>query len=183
MIKPTTNQPHISRRQALCIGVAGVATAADVPFSGGLLEHEVRDPSDARAGRGRNCEYRLGLFTRRVRYDWTVNASKHAIWSLTRCTSLDYAAQHIRVNMVSPGAYDTPMLERALQGFGTTKEATAAEIPIRRVTSADEIARIVLYLSSDDATKTFHRAYLASNTSSTLTLKPLRRSDAARVPR
>lgn len=80
------------------------------------------------------------------------NASKHAIWSLTRCASLDYAAQNIRVNMVSPGACDTPMLERALRGFGVTQDEIARTIPIRRITTAEEIARIVMYLASDDAT-------------------------------
>jgi len=79
------------------------------------------------------------------------NASKHAIWSLTRCAALEYAAQNIRVNMVSPGACDTPMLDRALQDFGVTKEEVAETISIGRITTPEEIARIVLFLSSDDA--------------------------------
>lgn len=79
------------------------------------------------------------------------NASKHAVWSLTRVASLDYAPQNIRVNMVSPGACDTPMLERALAGFGTTMEEIASTIPIGRITTPEEIARIVMFLSSDDA--------------------------------
>lgn len=79
------------------------------------------------------------------------NASKHAIWSLTRCAALDYGMQNIRVNMVSPGGVDTPMLERALEGFGMTMEEAAALVPIGRISTPDEIARVVMFLSSDDA--------------------------------
>jgi NAD(P)-dependent dehydrogenase (short-subunit alcohol dehydrogenase family) len=79
------------------------------------------------------------------------NASKHAVWSLTRVAALEYAPQNIRVNMVSPGAAATPMLERALVGFKTTPEAVAQTIPIRRISTTEEIARIVMFLASDDA--------------------------------
>ncbi len=79
------------------------------------------------------------------------NASKHAIWSLTRCAALEYAAQNIRVNMVSPGACDTAMLDRALQDFGVTKEEVAQTISVQRITTPEEIARIVMFLSSDEA--------------------------------
>jgi NAD(P)-dependent dehydrogenase (short-subunit alcohol dehydrogenase family) len=79
------------------------------------------------------------------------NASKHAVWSLTRVASLEYAPHNIRVNMVSPGAAATPMLERALIGFKTTPEAVAQTIPIRRTSTTEEIARVVMFLASDDA--------------------------------
>jgi NAD(P)-dependent dehydrogenase (short-subunit alcohol dehydrogenase family) len=79
------------------------------------------------------------------------NASKHAIWSLTRVASLEYAPHNIRVNMVSPGAAATAMLDRALVGFGVTPEALSQTIPIRRISTTEEIARLVLFLASDDA--------------------------------
>jgi NAD(P)-dependent dehydrogenase (short-subunit alcohol dehydrogenase family) len=79
------------------------------------------------------------------------NASKHAIWSLTRVASLEYAPLNIRVNMVSPGAAATPMLDRALVGFGTTPEQIAQTIPIRRISTTEEIARLVLFLASEEA--------------------------------
>ncbi len=80
------------------------------------------------------------------------NASKHAIWSLTRVASLEYAAQNIRVNMVSPGAAATPMLDRALKGFGVTPDQVAQTIPIRRISTTEEIARLVMFLAGDEAT-------------------------------
>lgn len=80
------------------------------------------------------------------------NASKHAIWSLTRVASVEYAPRNVRINMVSPGACATPMLDRALRGFETTPEQVAQTIPIRRISTTEEIARVVMFLASDEAT-------------------------------
>ena len=78
-------------------------------------------------------------------------ASKHAIRGLTRCAALEYVPQNIRINSISPGAVDTPMLRRALAGFKTTAEELARTIPIRRVNTVEEMARAVMFLSGDDA--------------------------------
>jgi len=43
------------------------------------------------------------------------------------------------------------MLDRALEEFGVTHEDIAAAIPIRRITTPEEIARIVMFLASDEA--------------------------------
>ena len=45
-------------------------------------------------------------------------ASKGAVHSLTRALALDHAADHIRVNSISPGSIHTPMLVRAAEHFG-----------------------------------------------------------------
>lgn len=79
------------------------------------------------------------------------NASKHAIASLTKVAALEQAAAGIRVNVVAPGAVDTPMLRRAAAEFGVTYEEIAQDYPIKRIVSADEIARVVLWLASADA--------------------------------
>lgn len=79
------------------------------------------------------------------------SASKHAIRGLTRCAALEYVPRNIRINSISPGAVDTPMLRRALVGFKTTAEELAKTIPIRRVNTVEEMARAVMFLSSDDA--------------------------------
>lgn len=79
------------------------------------------------------------------------NASKHAIASLTKVAALEQAAAGIRVNAVAPGAVDTPMLRRAAEAFGTTLPEIAKDYPIQRIVAADEIARVVLWLASADA--------------------------------
>ncbi len=79
-------------------------------------------------------------------------ASKAGIMSLTRTGAMELTGKNIRVNSFSPGAVDTPMLRRALSSWGTTTEATAKEYPINRLATAEEMARVVMWLSSDDAT-------------------------------
>ena len=76
------------------------------------------------------------------------NASKHAIISLTKVAALEYADKNIRVNSISPGAVDTPMLRRALQAWNTDLETIAQEYPIKRIVDPEEIARGVMWLAS-----------------------------------
>ncbi|MFC4009347.1 SDR family NAD(P)-dependent oxidoreductase [Nonomuraea purpurea] len=80
------------------------------------------------------------------------NSSKHAIASLTKVAALEYADKNIRVNALAPGAVDTPMLRRAAEAFGMTYEQIAQDYPIRRIVRPQEMARVVMWLASDDAT-------------------------------
>ena len=80
------------------------------------------------------------------------SASKHAIASLTKVAALEYADKNIRINSISPGAVDTPMLRRALAAWKTDFETVAKEYPIKRIVKAEEIAKTVLWLSSADPT-------------------------------
>lgn len=79
------------------------------------------------------------------------SASKHAIASLTKVAALEYSDKNIRVNSISPGAVDTPMLRRALAAWKTDFATVAKEYPLKRIVNAEEIARAVMWLSSDDA--------------------------------
>ncbi|MER6013827.1 SDR family NAD(P)-dependent oxidoreductase [Streptomyces bluensis] len=79
------------------------------------------------------------------------NASKHAVASLTKVAALEYAADNIRVNAFAPGAVDTPMLRRAAEAFGMTYEEIAQDYPIRRIVRAEEMASVVMWLSSEGA--------------------------------
>lgn len=79
------------------------------------------------------------------------SASKHAVISLTKVAALEYADKNIRVNSVSPGAVDTPMLRRALAAWKTDFKAVSQDYPIKRIVNVEEIARTVMWLSSDDA--------------------------------
>ena len=64
------------------------------------------------------------------------SASKHAIASLTKVAALEYADKNIRINSISPGAVDTPMLRRALAAWKTDFETVAKEYPIKRIVKA-----------------------------------------------
>lgn len=78
-------------------------------------------------------------------------ASKTGLVGLTRAIAVDHAAQGIRVNCLCPGPVDTPMLH----GNRTDPEEHARSIiermPVKRIGSADELARAALFLASDDS--------------------------------
>ena len=79
-------------------------------------------------------------------------ASKHAVLGLTKTAALEYAKQGIRVNAVSPGGTETPMLHRFTGGPGTDffNQLTGMQ-PIGRLGRPEEIAEAVLWLCSDKA--------------------------------
>ena len=76
-------------------------------------------------------------------------ASKHAVIGLTRTAALEYAERGIRVNSVSPGFIETPLL---LERHGS--EALAAleqRHPVGRLGTPEEVGAVVLWLLSDSA--------------------------------
>jgi len=80
--------------------------------------------------------------------------SKGAVHQLTRALALDHVEQGIRVNAVAPGEVNTPMLasERAAPPSAEDLQALAdATIPMKRLADPDEIAAVVVFLASDDA--------------------------------
>lgn len=84
-------------------------------------------------------------------------ASKAAVTALSKCVALHCAEQgyKIRCNTVHPGAIRTPMFERYLDAFpGTNEEGEAmfaANHPMGRVGEAEEVAKAMMFLASDDA--------------------------------
>jgi 3alpha(or 20beta)-hydroxysteroid dehydrogenase len=73
-------------------------------------------------------------------------ASKWAVRGLTKTAAIDLGVKGIRVNSVHPGGIDTPMIA------GTSGDAPFYKrLPVPRMGSADEAARAVLFLASDDA--------------------------------
>jgi NAD(P)-dependent dehydrogenase (short-subunit alcohol dehydrogenase family) len=92
-------------------------------------------------------------------------ASKAATLTLVKAIAIDHAHEGIRVNAVLPGSVDTPMLRGAAATFTPDDvEATVARWgkmhPIGRVIKPEEIARLVLFLCSDDAKACTGAAYL-----------------------
>lgn len=77
-------------------------------------------------------------------------SAKHGVVGLTRSAALDLIKLGIRVNAVCPAAVRTAMLEPAfaIPGLG---DKMAADHPIGRVAEAEEVAKVVLFLASDEA--------------------------------
>jgi NAD(P)-dependent dehydrogenase (short-subunit alcohol dehydrogenase family) len=80
-------------------------------------------------------------------------ASKGAVHNLTRALAMDHAADGIRVNAVCPGEVNTPMLqsERSEPVTDQLLAQIASTVPIGRLADPDEIARVVCFLASDEA--------------------------------
>lgn len=75
-------------------------------------------------------------------------AAKHGIVGLTKNAGIEYSAQGIRVNAVGPGFIDTPLLAQIPPDM---KAALVSKHPIGRLGTAEEVAELVIWLSSDKA--------------------------------
>ena len=82
------------------------------------------------------------------------SASKGGVMGLTMAMALDHTADGIRVNCVCPGSIDTEMIQAM---FGSVNDAEAmrqavvAKHPIGRLARPDEVAALIAFLASDDA--------------------------------
>lgn len=77
-------------------------------------------------------------------------STKGALLALTRCMAIDYAKEKIRCNCVCPGLVDTPMAADAIADPEMNAMLMAA-YPLGRCGTPDEVARMLLYLASDEA--------------------------------
>jgi NAD(P)-dependent dehydrogenase (short-subunit alcohol dehydrogenase family) len=81
------------------------------------------------------------------------SATKAAVRPFARTWTNDLRDRRIRVNVISPGHIDTPIMESLHQGEALTKvkQEFANNVPLGRMGDPDEIARAVSFLASDDA--------------------------------
>ena len=82
----------------------------------------------------------------------TYGAAKAALRSFARVLAAELLPQEIRVNAVSPGPIDTPILEKVFPDkdvAAQVKEQTIGMIPMKRFGTSEEIAKAVLFLAFD----------------------------------
>jgi NAD(P)-dependent dehydrogenase (short-subunit alcohol dehydrogenase family) len=90
--------------------------------------------------------------------------TKAAAIALARQVARDFAVDGIRVNALCPGWVDTPFNEPAWRAYGGRDaflEAVPELVPLRRISSPEEIARVAGFLLSDDAAYVTGHAFVA----------------------
>jgi len=78
-------------------------------------------------------------------------ASKHGVVGLTKSAALEYARHNIRVNAVSPGVIDTPMVGGIVGSHPRLKDILVSTEPVARMGQPREIAEAVAWMLSDYA--------------------------------
>ncbi len=93
--------------------------------------------------------------------------SKHGILGFTRALALELAPRNITVNAICPGWVETEMADRGIretaEALGVSPEAfrdrAIQKVPLRRFIQPAEVAKLALYLCSDDASAVTGQAY------------------------
>jgi NAD(P)-dependent dehydrogenase (short-subunit alcohol dehydrogenase family) len=91
-------------------------------------------------------------------------ASKHAVIGLTKAAALECGTTAVRVNCVCPGMIDSRMLSAIIEGRNpgnapVPNERIVERIPARRLGLASEVASVVAFLASDEASYVSGSAY------------------------
>ena len=76
---------------------------------------------------------------------YSYSASKAAIHHLTRVLAKELGPQHVTVNAVAPGPFESKMMAATLDAFG---DAIAASAPLRRIGRPDDMAGVAVFLAS-----------------------------------
>ena len=70
---------------------------------------------------------------------------------MTRAIAIEVAKDNIRVNSVCPGPIETPMVTEVMRVAPANMQSYIDLTAMKRMASADEVATVVLFLASDDA--------------------------------
>lgn len=78
-------------------------------------------------------------------------ASKHGVLGLTKTAAQEFARRNVRVNALCPYYIDTPLLKDANPD---QRQQMIAASPMKRLGTAEEVAKAFIYLASDDSSYT-----------------------------
>ena len=92
---------------------------------------------------------------------YVYSATKAAVAALTRSVAVDFITKGIRCNCICPGTIETPsMLGRAAAAGPGGREMFVSRQPMGRLGTADEVARLAVYLASDESSFTTGVAHI-----------------------
>ena len=101
-----------------------------------------------------NTASAAGLRGYRMRVAYS--SSKHAVVGLTKVAALEHALDNIRVNAICPGPIETPFIASVARQWGDGdidkgRAEMSESVPMKRLGSPDEVAALVCWLLSDEA--------------------------------
>jgi NAD(P)-dependent dehydrogenase (short-subunit alcohol dehydrogenase family) len=79
------------------------------------------------------------------------SAAKAAVNQFTMCAAMEAAPYNVRVNVVAPGAVQTPGLDASTMKNQAMQDAIAGDIPMGRIGSPEDMAEAICFLASDQA--------------------------------
>lgn len=138
VLAPTADYPLDSWQKVIDINLSGV-------FYG--MKYQIPEMLKASGGSIVNIASILGQVG--SKFSPAYVAAKHGVVGLTKTSALEYADQHIRINSVGPGYIMTPLLTNTLTD--EQLKPVAGLHPIGRLGQPEEVAELVLWLSSDKA--------------------------------
>ncbi|SJM49635.1 SDR family NAD(P)-dependent oxidoreductase [Gulosibacter sp. 10] len=122
----------------------------DINLNGVLYGMRYQIPAMLEAGAGESAIVNMASIHGAVAAlgNGAYTAAKHAVVGLTKNAAAEYGPAGLRVNCVGPAYIDTPLLDGLP---AEQKEALVAKHPIGRLGRADEVAKVVRFLLSEDA--------------------------------
>lgn len=113
------------------------------------LKKEIKEMLTKNKGVIVNIASVLGLKGMNLKHS-LYTASKHAIVGLTKAAALEYIGNGIRINAVCPGGVDTE-IHKVNTGTDIAKNSMAEMHPIKRMAKPEEIASVIAFLCSEEA--------------------------------
>jgi NAD(P)-dependent dehydrogenase (short-subunit alcohol dehydrogenase family) len=127
-----------------------ISRVLDVNLKGTVYMCQAVHPFMKQSGRGAIVNFASMLAHYGSKNLLSYAASKGGIVQITKCLAVDWAADHIRVNAVSPGYIETKLSSGATRDPGF-KERILSRTPQRRFGTPQEVAAAIDFLCSDDA--------------------------------
>lgn len=121
-----------------------------VNVNGTFLTMKYAIPEMLKVGGGSVVNLSSTMGERAAAGDPSYPTSKHAVRGLTKSAALTYAEQNVRVNCIGPGVVKTAMTAPIFEDEQTSGWLLAIT-PMRRFAEPEEIAKLIVFLCSDDA--------------------------------
>ena len=125
-------------------------TVLDINLKGPFLCSKYVIPEMLKGGGGAIVNVSSSVVLRGSAFSLPYAVGKAGMIQLTKTTNSQYCHQGIRVNSVIPGLVDTPGAQ-GVEGKAGIFDEVAAGIPVGRAGQPEDIAKLIVYLASDDA--------------------------------